>query len=145
MATNSLTGANDVFQGGDEADSIRGHGGNDSLSGGGGNDQLFGDGGFDTLLGGAGDDILQADRGNDDLDGEEGADRLLGGTGSDHLVFDAQDFIGTSGTVIDGNDGRDTLLVREGERADLTAIDNGAIRNVEVIDLTESDGAGSEV
>src|SRR5262249_21190761 len=53
--------ADDVYNGGDGNDSLRGFGGNDVLNGGAGNDTIYLDSGVDVLDGGAGADTLAAD------------------------------------------------------------------------------------
>ena len=68
----SIVGDNNdnLYYGGDSADTINGQGGNDTLHGNGGND---------ALIGGLG---------NDTLDGGYGADTMTGGAGSDTYIVD---------------------------------------------------------
>ena len=88
----------DHITGDDEANSLRGLGGNDTLEGGAGNDSLRGGPGADTLDGGAG---------NDWLDGGAGADLLTGGEDADTFVF------GDGDTVTDFQDGSDLIDIQD--------------------------------
>jgi len=72
----------DSFIGSEEANVLRGGGGNDFLSGEGGND---------TLDGGIGRDRLEGHNGDDFLDGGAGGDKMWGGTGNDTYVIDSID------------------------------------------------------
>ena len=65
-----LTPEDDVFVGGDLAETITALAGNDSLVMGGGNDTVFGSGGMDTIFGGDGDDSLLYAQGFDQERGE---------------------------------------------------------------------------
>ena len=78
----------------------------------------------DTLIGTAGIDVIRAEAGNDFIDGAGGSDILRGGAGDDRLVFDAND------SIIDGGTDTDTLLVDED--LDLTNLDDGLLRNIEI-------------
>lgn len=75
---------NNVLNGQDIAEEIRGRRGDDTLTGNGGNDRLIGDKGNDILSGGDGNDRLKGGAGDDDLTGGAGVDRftfdLRGGT-----------------------------------------------------------------
>ena len=121
-----LGGGNDIFIGGNGADTvegglgkddIKGGRGDDILYGGDGNDRLRGQAGNDTLYGGDGVDRLQGGGGNDVLRGGEGADRLEGGNGNDTLFFDpGLELITNFGTfslledsLVTGGRGIDTL------------------------------------
>ncbi len=90
-----------VVFGGAGAESLHGGAGDDILSGGAGDDILFGGDGNDYLFGGAGDDYL---------DGGTGQNHLYGGAGNDILVYN-----GESGSIYDGGDGMDVLLVAGNE------------------------------
>ncbi len=72
----------DSFIGSEEANVLRGGGGNDFLSGESGND---------TLDGGIGRDRLEGHDGDDLLDGGAGGDKMWGGTGNDTYVIDSID------------------------------------------------------
>jgi len=85
-------------------DRIWGYGGNDDLGGGEGTDLLHGDDGTDRLDGGSGDDQLSGGTGNDRLVGEVGFDYLDGGTGADSLDG------GTLEDLLIGRGGDDVLI-----------------------------------
>lgn len=89
---------------GDNANLMRGRGGNDTLSGDWGNDTIFGDAGADSLLGGEGDDHIKGGAANDTIDGGPGNDFIHGQNGVD-LV----DGAGGNDTIT-GNNGEDTLM-----------------------------------
>ncbi|MCZ4093341.1 calcium-binding protein [Sinorhizobium psoraleae] len=72
----------DSFIGSEEANVLRG---------GGGNDFLTGEGGNDTLDGGTGRDRLEGHDGDDFLDGGAGGDKMWGGTGNDTYFIDSTD------------------------------------------------------
>ncbi|MBT4770886.1 MAG: hypothetical protein HOL07_10245, partial [Rhodospirillaceae bacterium] len=122
-----LGGGNDVFTGGDGADTVEGGLGVDNIKGGRGDDILFGDdgndrlrgqAGNDTLYGGDGNDRLQGQGGNDILDGGEGVDKLEGGGGNDILFFDPGletetqfgFFFAIEDSKVSGGGGIDTLM-----------------------------------
>ena len=83
--SNQATPFNDVLRGGDDAELIRGLGGNDQLFGNGGNDILRGGTGHDYLNGGQGNDSLFGGAGNDILQDDFGSNHLVGGEGHDTL------------------------------------------------------------
>lgn len=76
---NNLTGR------ANEADEIKGFGGDDTLAGLAGDDTLWGGAGHDTLFGNAGNDSLIGGQGRDVLHGGSGNDILNGGAGNDYL------------------------------------------------------------
>ncbi|WP_310734336.1 Ig-like domain-containing protein [Ideonella livida] len=84
----------------------------------------------DTLAGTGAADLIRGLDDADSIDGGAGNDILRGGAGNDTLVFDAND------PVIDGGTGTDTLEVSSGN-LDLTALTNGVITSIEVIDLKQ--------
>ncbi|WP_429738036.1 calcium-binding protein [Enterovibrio makurazakiensis] len=96
---------NDTLDGGDGNDILHGKAGNDTLEGGAGDDKLFGSTGSNTLLGGEGNDYLFAGNGhNNTLDGGAGVDSYRGGIGSDTLIFDVNDFDGSTSTSSSGRE-----------------------------------------
>ncbi len=97
---------NDILNGGDGNDILKGKKGNDVLNGGYGNDLLKGGKGKDTLSGDEGDDVLKGGKGKDILDGGAGDDSLYGGKGADVFVFDAGD---GSDTIYAFKNGTDKL------------------------------------
>jgi hypothetical protein len=91
--------------------------GADRLIGNAGNDTLVGDGGADVLLGGAGNDCIKV---------PDGAFfKIDGGTGIDTVEWTAAANINLTDTTVNGS----------------TAIRNGAIENIEILNL----GAGDQV
>jgi len=83
---NDLRGhqGNDDIYGFDAADKFRGGEGNDYIEAGGGNDQnIHGNAGNDELYGQAGNDKLFGEDGDDILDGGTETDTLIGGPGND--------------------------------------------------------------
>jgi hypothetical protein len=100
---------NDVLCGNANPDLIYGEGGNDTLSGGGGADELYpgpptADNDEQFASGGAGDDRLEGEgKSNDTFEGDGGDDLLSGGDGADHLEG------GTGYDRIAGGAGEDTL------------------------------------
>ena len=89
---------NDVLTGlSNQANRLRGFGGNDSLSGG---DQA------DVIEGGDGNDNVSGGAGGDTLTGDRGADTLRGGSGNDRYVFNSGDGVDT---VIEQSGDQDIL------------------------------------
>jgi Ca2+-binding RTX toxin-like protein len=80
----------DSFRLSEQADFVRGIGGNDTIRGMGGNDTLFGDDGNDSLDGGSGNDLIY---------GNAGTDTLVGGTGNDTYYTDAGDLAVEASTL----------------------------------------------
>ncbi|UYP69266.1 hypothetical protein OIU14_05930 [Thalassobacter stenotrophicus] len=95
----TLSGGNDVFNGGSDNDLINGGTGNDILSGG---------DGVNILIGGTGNDLIQGGADADILVGEEGADRIEGGSGGDFLDG------GTGADILNGGAGNDYLFGGDG-------------------------------
>jgi Ca2+-binding RTX toxin-like protein len=117
-----LTGAADLNGWGNAShNAITGNIGDNTLDGREGNDTLRGSGGEDILIGRVGNDVL---------DGGVGDDVLLGHAGNDVLIWDPAD------DIVDGGIGQDTLRVNGQNRTLNLTTNDGAIRNVEVIDLT---------
>ena len=76
---------NDVIEGSDFQDNIRGLSGDDIIRGNAATDRIYGDLGNDTIYGGAGRDYLFGGQGSDQLFGNAGRDRIVGGGGSDTI------------------------------------------------------------
>ncbi len=91
----------DALTGNDQANELRGLGGNDTLTG---------NGGVDTLKGGAGNDTLKGGTGADTLDGGPGADTLDGGGTRDDSENDIATYVSAEdGVTVDlsgGNGGK---------------------------------------
>ncbi|AFL51454.1 putative protease [Sinorhizobium fredii USDA 257] len=77
----------DVIDGGEEGNYLRGHAGNDVISGGSSSDDLYGDDGSDTLYGKSSVDYLYGGNGNDKLNGGASYDYVYGGAGSDTATY----------------------------------------------------------
>ncbi len=131
--TQSVTGGDDIFLGGQGNDVLNGEEGNDWLDGGAGEDNLQGGNGNDILLGGNGNDHLEGGAGNDYLAGGagnewsgmgnwygiwggDGNDTLVGGAGVDDLwggngddTFIVDEDGGSEWDWFDGGDGSDTV------------------------------------
>ena len=89
-----------------------------------------------TLTGTAAVDKLVGGGGNDTLLGGGGGDVLYGGQGDDTLNVS-----GTNFARVDGGNGTDTLkLTGSGLNLDLTALANGKLTNIELIDIRGSGG-----
>jgi len=95
---------NDLLQGSNKAENLKGLDGNDTLNGAGGFDALLGNVGNDQLSGNAGNDYLLGQFGNDRLLGGNGRDWLHGGLGADRLNG------GRGSDEIRGGTGQDTLI-----------------------------------
>lgn len=108
-APNNIEGTEDadILRGLGGDDTILGFGGNDMIDGGPGNDpQLSGGDGADTINGGTGDDVLSGGA------NVQGVDRLNGGTGQDTLIG------GEDNDALLGGGGRDTFVHNPGEGQD---------------------------
>jgi Ca2+-binding RTX toxin-like protein len=151
--TDQLWGDNgdDALFGGAGHDLLTGDDGNDILVGGAGNDwlhggyddgadQLFGDAGADTLIGNDSDDFLVGGSGADVLEGGWGSDTLRGGAGDDVLDWFWSPEEGQKDRI-SGGGGVDRVELWSGtidsNTVDLTALPNGLITDVEIIDLSE--------
>src|SRR5574343_86259 len=112
----TVTGTEDAdaqLQGGEGSDNLSGLGGDDVLSGQIGDDTLDGGSGNDTLDGGDGNDTLNGGLGADALTGGAGLDTLRGGDGNDTL-YD------TGESSLSGEDGNDLLTVTSVENGGRT-------------------------
>ena len=112
------TSADNVLEGGEGDDALRGLSGSDRLVGGAGadifyggfgDDELFGDAGADRLNGEDGADRIEGGIGNDGLYGSAGADILLGGDGDDALSG------GLQRDTMTGGAGRDQFIFGNGD------------------------------
>ncbi|WP_372802853.1 calcium-binding protein [Paracoccus seriniphilus] len=97
------TESKDTIIGTNDANDLRGNGGNDLIKSLGGKDILEGGAGHDTLISGLGHDKLFGGTGKDSLDGGKGEDTLYGGSGDDQIVG------GRGADVLSGGDGEDEL------------------------------------
>ncbi len=112
------SGGNDLLDGGEADDILRGGMGDDILEGGGGGDILRGGMGDDILEGGGGGDILRGGMGNDILEGGDGNDTLKGNEGDDILDGGRGDDIlrgGKGDDILSGGEGRDLLYGGNGD------------------------------
>lgn len=123
------TGADDVFDGGAEADTATGNAGEDVLNGHGGNDTLRGGGDDDILVGGVGNDDLQGGSGSDTLFGGEQNDDMLGGRGNDDL----QGGDGSDTYTYEEGDGSDTITEGAGQPSDFDVLSFGDIAREDVV------------
>jgi hypothetical protein len=105
------------------------------------------------LFGDAGDDTLTGNNGADFLNGGNGVDSVDGGNGNDVLVF------GSTDVKLDGGNGIDILRIDDGALnlfnntsthvmgadtvSDVSLVGNTAIKNVEVLLLTDDAGANA--
>ena len=128
----------DVLRGWEGNDRLQGKGGSDILAGGAGNDILIGSSGDDTLDGGQDFDVLLGGDGADVLTGGDGDDWLLGGSGADVtrsgpqddlIVLRAGDVGSDENELIDGGEGHDILTLNgfiQSELPELPAAPAGA-------------------
>lgn len=113
---------NDVVDGSEIQDFIRGLAGDDLISGNAATDQIYGDSGKDTIYGGTGRDYLFGGQDNDLLFGGAGRDKIGGGRGADTInggtwhdtirgYFGNDSLLGEGGRdEIYGGEGRDTIF-----------------------------------
>ncbi|NET35036.1 MAG: hypothetical protein F6K19_23910 [Cyanothece sp. SIO1E1] len=105
LVEESLSDGNDVFNGDQTSQIIRGLGGRDRIRAKAGDDKVYGDAGNDTLWG---------NHGNDTLKGGQGRDTLGGGQGDDMLVgVDASQMAAGRGEIdiLVGNKGADRFVI----------------------------------
>ncbi|MGE0860544.1 MAG: beta strand repeat-containing protein [Gammaproteobacteria bacterium] len=101
---------------------------------------LLGGDGADLLVGASAAEVLFGGRGNDVLDGGGGADVLQGGAGDDVLLW-RSDL-----RLANGGGGSDTLrLTGSGVFLDFAQLPHGALRGIEVLDLTGQGGNGARL
>jgi serralysin len=96
----TVFGGDDVINGSEAIDRLRGYGGGDTINGNGGNDFIDGGDGNNTIHGGLGDDVITASTGSNYLRGDEGNDQIVGGDGFDDA---------------NGNMGNDTISTGGGD------------------------------
>ncbi|TQV68026.1 cadherin-like domain-containing protein, partial [Denitrobaculum tricleocarpae] len=100
-----------VINGSDANERLRGGFGDDTISGGGGNDLITSRAGNNTLLGGAGNDRIAGGRDSDFVDGGTGDDLVNAGFGDDTAQF----VVGETGELGDtylGGQGNDMLRIK---------------------------------
>lgn len=102
------TEAADDLRGGVGDDAIYGNGGDDFLRGNHDNDEMFGGADADDMNGGFGDDYVEGGAGDDKIGGFDGADQLYGGDGDDRLHG------GRGDDALYGGDGNDEMRGAEG-------------------------------
>lgn len=135
--------------GGAGDDVLKGNAEANLLAGGGGDDVLIADGGDDVLIGGSGNDTMQMDI------ADLGAAAAAASSGGDMTVdqaiadaYEANDLDGAAALQAaragaDGGSGNDLLRLTGGDGGE-TDLDGetlaGAVRNVEVLDVTQVDG-----
>lgn len=93
----------DVINDTDEANHLKGNGGNDEIQGNRGSDWIEGGEGDDTIFADEGRDLVEGDDGDDLIDGGAWHDFLGGGSGDDTIEG------GTGRDALFGNDGNDQL------------------------------------
>lgn len=99
----------DVINGSEFADDLRGQDGADQINGAGGNDVVDGGSGANVLNGGDGNDILVGGMNSDQLNGDAGDDMLFGGGDNDNLNG------GDDDDMLRGNAGDDVVTGGEGD------------------------------
>jgi len=109
----------DRVWGGDGDDLLLGGAGNDLMDGQEGDDILEGGDNDDELWGGLGDDVMEGGPGEDVLYPGSGVDAVYGGLGNDTIIVLAACEL-TSGKLLSGGDGTDTLVLASG--LDLAAL-----------------------
>ena len=146
--------ADNEIKGRDGDDVIRGHKGGDELIGHAGGDVLRGQKGWDSLDGGIGFDRLIGNQGKDTLDGGLGRDTLIGGLHADTFQF-KQAEMNFADTVVDFEDGVDQFsILSETSRSfsdigvrqngddvilELDGVDFAEVRNTLATDIDASD------
>ncbi|WP_068118431.1 CAP domain-containing protein [Tropicimonas marinistellae] len=123
---------NDVVNGTNAADELRGHAGEDILIGGKGKDLLFGGADSDRLTGNRGADRLNGGSGRDTLEGGTGEDELNGNRGGDKL------FGGNRDDVLNGGGGNDRLQGGKGADTFEFRAGYGTDRIVDFVDELDS-------
>ncbi|THD70835.1 calcium-binding protein, partial [Phenylobacterium sp.] len=104
-AKETLFAGDDVINGSNSADLLRGYGGDDTINGNDGNDLINGGDGNNSIHGGNGDDVIAVTSGSNYLRGDDGDDHIVGGSGFD-------DINGNKGNdTIDGGPGGNDWLV----------------------------------
>lgn len=104
----------------------------DLIQGFGGDDILQGRNGDDTLIGGFGDDQISGGDGADTLSGGEGSDTISGGTGDDTILLEGV----IQNETIDGNIGRDRIVIDLADRSRLITLSNSQIRGAGTTEIS---------
>jgi len=112
--------------------------GDDSITLADGQTGINAEAGDDTLIGNDDDNTLNGGDGDDTIDGGAGDDVLIGGAGDDTLIYDSADTL-----EINGGGGTDTLQLRDGDNIDLSALTEGLITNIEIIDAATDTAANT--
>ncbi|MGH1577880.1 calcium-binding protein [Planktotalea sp.] len=122
----SLFAGNDLFRGGDGAESVHGgtgsdtlvgYDGDDSLDGGDARDIILGMNGDDNLIGGDGDDLIRGGSGDDSIDGGGDNNDIRGGSGEDTIETGSGDDTikaGKDDDIVDSGDGADVIFTGSG-------------------------------
>lgn len=148
---------NDIVNGGDEREQLRGQGGDDEIRGGGGNDRLRGDEGFDTLDGGDGDDLARYDRAAAgvivDLAAGTADDRTASGNIDHDILISIEDVRGsefsdillgdTGRNFIDAIGGNDTINAGAGDNTIFGGAGNDTVEDGGGNDFADG-GAGDD-
>ncbi|MEQ6204694.1 calcium-binding protein [Sulfitobacter sp. HNIBRBA2951] len=134
-----IMGGNDTIDSGAFSDTLKGGAGNDVIYAGGGNDLVEGGTGDDTLIGEAGDDTILGQDGDDVIFAGAGADSILAGDDFDIVHVYNQDLDGSNSTI-DGGNGIDELVVRQGGTFDLTG---WSFNDMEIINFHDDASASS--
>lgn len=119
-----VTGVHEDFvEGGTGNDTIVTGERSDTAQGGAGDDLIFGGAGGDFLQGGSGNDIIRGDDGDDIIVGGAGADELRGGAGNDTFLIEQVEHSqpGSFDTIVDFQQGRDTIDVSEFDFSELSS------------------------
>ena len=120
----------------------------DTLTGTIGDDTMHGFGGNDAIYGGYNDDVIYGGEGADILDGQGGVDRLEGEGGDDTLIDIQTISAATSGAVLLGGDGDDSLTISRNGLEFNALIDGGAgddVIHTTRITGTILGGAGNDI
>ena len=97
-----------------------------------------------ALTGALGADSLTGGAGNDVLTGSSGVDSLVGGAGNDTFVYAASSDIST-GEVISGGDGTDTIQLTSGVSSATVDFRYATLSGIEAIDALGGSASGSAV
>jgi serralysin len=136
----------DALVGDEQANILKGVGGDDSLLGFDGADTLYGGDDNDNLYGHKGNDTLYGDTGDDRLEGGSGRDTMYGGADADTFVWSADTETGlnvfTADRIMDFNAAEGDMIDLSGIDADVYAAGNQAFT---FIGNTAFSGAPGEV
>ena len=144
-STITPTDGDDLIYGGLGPDTIEALAGNDTIHAGDGTDVIYGGDGNDIIHAGQGADIVYGGDGDDVIYADGGTDAVYAGGGNDEIVLNSDNVDGfdeSLQTFVDGGLGTDTLTL-DGSGMELdftTAAQDGAVRNIDIIDMS-GDGA----